>query len=353
MNYKDIVKKARGENFRLVNLEYSKIVGIKGSLMLDWLLYLCGTHNTDEVYTTYENISEYTTLTINEIKSSQSLLKENNFISYKRKGIPPKNHYKVNFHLIREIQINGISNNQLNNYTISGKPTNQLDENQLIDEMESSSTLKSSNNNSEKENSNNNSNENNFSNIFEDFRIYYRSMGGKVLGHETEFKNFKKHKDWKNEINNLKSGAEKYFHLNKNNDKKFLKHLKTFINNREWEIDFEIVNEEDQLKVFLEKFNEYEIYLFGDYLINYLKMLIDNNWDEHKMNMTSNHLRKYFMNTWPNMVMKELEKATIKNTTFIDFENNTFRMQDFEERQWKEEFANYDKIRVFKEIGAN
>jgi hypothetical protein len=197
----------------------------------------------------------------------------------------------------------------------------------------------------EDNNINNNTEKINFSDIFEDFRIYYRSMGGKVLGLETEFKNFKKHKDWKNEINNLKSGAEKYFHLNKNNDKKYLKHLKTFINNREWEIDFEIVNEEDQLKVFLSKFNEYELYLYNDSLTDYLKMLIKNNWDNEKMENTAKYLRKYFMNTWPYMVRGLLEKASMSNQFVIDFENYSHRMQDFEEKQWREEFNDYDKLK--------
>jgi len=63
---------------------------------------------------------------------------------------------------------------------------------------------------------------------FETFRINYK---GKKRGLETEFNNFKKHKDWRTVLPklhkmNIKWGCEE----------KFIPHLQTFINQRRWEM---------------------------------------------------------------------------------------------------------------------
>jgi hypothetical protein len=332
----NLFKYLSGSNFRIYNLEIAELVSVNASIVLGWLSYVADKHNSKEIFTTYDNISNYTKLTDNEIRSSLNKLVNCGYITIVKKGIPAKNYYTI-----QEVQI--FSDLKSKEQVLEKVDDKEL-ENSSTGAKENEAHIKNSNKNTKK-NSNINNKEDNFSDIFEDFRIYYRSMGGKVLGLETEFKNFKKHKDWKIEINNLKACAEKYFHLNKNNDKKYLKHLKTFINNREWEIDFEIVNEEDQLKVFLSKFNEYELYLYKDSLTDYLKMLIKNNWDNDKMESTTKYLRKYFMNTWPYMVRGLLEKASMSNQFVIDFENYSHRMQDFEEKQWREEFNDYDKLK--------
>jgi len=63
---------------------------------------------------------------------------------------------------------------------------------------------------------------------FETFRTNYK---GKKRGLETEFNNFKKHKDWRTVLPklhkmNIKWGCEE----------KFIPHLQTFINQRRWEM---------------------------------------------------------------------------------------------------------------------
>jgi len=66
--------------------------------------------------------------------------------------------------------------------------------------------------------------------LFEDFRIRYL---GKKRGLETEFTNFrKKHKDWNIVLPKL---AKINLDFN-NTEKKFIPHLQTFINNRNWEM---------------------------------------------------------------------------------------------------------------------
>jgi hypothetical protein len=66
--------------------------------------------------------------------------------------------------------------------------------------------------------------------LFEDFRIRYL---GKKRGSDTEFNNFiKKHKDWK-DILPILSLVKLDFNAT---EKRFIPHLQTFINNRNWEM---------------------------------------------------------------------------------------------------------------------
>jgi hypothetical protein len=81
-----------------------------------------------------------------------------------------------------------------------------------------------------------------YKSIFEQFRKKYE---GTKLGLDTEFKNFKtKHKDWKEVITLLLPAHESELHQRKliaakNQFVPNLKHLKTWINNRSWETEYE------------------------------------------------------------------------------------------------------------------
>jgi wobble nucleotide-excising tRNase len=63
---------------------------------------------------------------------------------------------------------------------------------------------------------------------FETFRTNYK---GKKRGLETEFNNFKKHKDWRTVLPKLHSMNIKW-----GCEDKFIPHLQTFINQRRWEM---------------------------------------------------------------------------------------------------------------------
>ena len=63
---------------------------------------------------------------------------------------------------------------------------------------------------------------------FETFRTNYK---GKKRGLETEFNNFKKHKDWRTVLPKLHNMKIKW-----GCEEKFIPHLQTFINQRRWEM---------------------------------------------------------------------------------------------------------------------
>lgn len=82
--------------------------------------------------------------------------------------------------------------------------------------------------------------ENTQKNTFESFRKKYPGTKG---GLETSFMIFKKHKDWKDQINKLEPALEKYLEYveYKNIKGEWIpehKHLKTWLNNRCWEDEF-------------------------------------------------------------------------------------------------------------------
>ena len=65
-------------------------------------------------------------------------------------------------------------------------------------------------------------------NMFEQFRLVYK---GKKRGLETEFNNFKKHKDWRTVLPKLHA-----MNINWGCETKYIPHLATFINQRRWEM---------------------------------------------------------------------------------------------------------------------
>ena len=81
--------------------------------------------------------------------------------------------------------------------------------------------------------------------IFEEFREAYP---GVKRGHETEFENLKKHKDWRNVLPKLKQELQRQYFAREQNQKagQFVpdwKHWKTYINQRGWEEEININNQ--------------------------------------------------------------------------------------------------------------
>ena len=95
-----------GGNFRLVNLDIARLTSINSAVLLNFLIYICKKHKSNEIFATYDNIEKYTTLSADEIRTAQKKLKEAGLIEYVRKGIPPKNYYTINI-----IYINSITQN--------------------------------------------------------------------------------------------------------------------------------------------------------------------------------------------------------------------------------------------------
>jgi hypothetical protein len=95
---------------------------------------------------------------------------------------------------------------------------------------------------------------------FDKFRIEYRNLlGGVVLGLDTEFKNFQRVPNWQEVLPKLINAvySEKKDKDNRKSQGKFVsepKHLKTWINNRCWEIEYPIYKSESQIDA--EKFEE-------------------------------------------------------------------------------------------------
>lgn len=82
-----------------------------------------------------------------------------------------------------------------------------------------------------------------FLNEFDRFRKKYKSAGGRVRGNETEFKEFKKHTDWKQELSKLSPAIDKLTTHRKAQVEQGLftpsmKNLKTWLHQRCWEEEF-------------------------------------------------------------------------------------------------------------------
>jgi hypothetical protein len=212
-----------GSNFRLYNVDIAKITSVNASIVLGWLAYLCEKHNTDEVFTPHTNISNYTGLTVNEIKTAIKKLEKVDFITVTLKGVPAKNYY--------QLLDSNIFSYLKSDAPVSEKVTNKIVKKQLTSELKSNPLLKNTNMNTEM------NTEMNTKDFFEIFRKEYK---GSKKGLETEFKNFKKHNDYKEVLPLLLPALEnqirwKKIELEIDDFTAQWKNLQTWINQRCWE----------------------------------------------------------------------------------------------------------------------
>jgi len=223
----NLFKYLSGSNFRIYNLEIAELVSVNASIVLGWLSYVAEKHNSNEIFTTYENISNYTKLTDNEIRSSLNKLVNCGYITIVKKGIPAKNYYTI-----QEVQIfSDLKSISLVLEKVDDKGSKNL----MTGVQENEGHIKNTNINTKK-NSNNN---NEFLEIFDIFRKEYLKHNKSPRGNQTEFDNFKRHKDWKTEIHKLLPTLKsEILHRQANDKMKYMHNLKTWINNRQWEVDY-------------------------------------------------------------------------------------------------------------------
>lgn len=218
-----LTKLLSGSNFRLYNVDIAKITSVNGSIVLGWFAYLSEKHNINEIFSSHVNISNYTGLTVNEIKTAIKKLEKVDFIMVTLKGVPAKNHY--------QLLDSNIFSCLKSDVPVSEKVTNKIVKKQLTSELKSNQHIKNSNMNTEM-NTNINTKD-----IFEIFRKEYK---GTKKGLETEFKNFQKHKDYKEVLHLLLPGLNnqikwKKIELEIDNFTAQWKNLSTWINQRCWE----------------------------------------------------------------------------------------------------------------------
>lgn len=218
-----LTKLLSGSNFRLYNVDIAKITSVNASIVLGWLAYLCEKHNINEVFSSHVNISNYTGLTINEIKTAIKKLQNADFIIVTLKGVPAKNHY--------QLQDSNILSNLKSNSPDSEKVTNKMVKKQLTRELKSNQHIKNTNMNTE---INTNMNTKDF------FEIFRKEYKGTKKGLDTEFKNFQKHNDYKEVLPLLLPALNnqikwKKIELEIDNFTAQWKNLSTWINQRCWE----------------------------------------------------------------------------------------------------------------------
>lgn len=74
----------------------------------------------------------------------------------------------------------------------------------------------------------------------EEFETFRKVYPGKKRGLDTEFSNYrKKHKDWREALPLLLPAAQAYANQTRSTPQKYIKHLQTWINNREWETNYD------------------------------------------------------------------------------------------------------------------
>jgi hypothetical protein len=212
-----------GSNFRLYNVDIAKITSVNASIVLGWLAYLCEKHNIDEVFTSHVNISNYTGLTVNEIKTAIKKLEKVDFITVTLKGVPAKNHY--------QLLDSNIFSYLKSDAPDSEKVTNKIVKKQLTRGLKSNQHIENTNMNTEM---NTNMNTKDF------FEIFRKEYKGSKKGLETEYKNFKKHNDYKEVLPLLLPALEnqikwKKIELEIDNFTAQWKNLQTWVNQRCWE----------------------------------------------------------------------------------------------------------------------
>jgi hypothetical protein len=123
--------------------------------------------------------------------------------------------------------------------TIKEQTKQQTNNKQITIKQQTNNKQITTTNNDNNVNKDNNDNKEDYLSIFDIFRKEYLKHNKSPRGNQTEFDNFKRHKDWKKEIHKLLPTLKsEILHRQANDKMKYMQNLKTWINNRQWEVDY-------------------------------------------------------------------------------------------------------------------
>ena len=112
--------KAYAQKVIAFNPIYAQITGsVNAGLLLSQIVFLWGSlTNTDEFYHTNDQFREELCMGLDALRRARTRLKKLQIIKVKRKGIPPKMHYKLNVEKLKDL----VTHKRLYGNPIIGKP---------------------------------------------------------------------------------------------------------------------------------------------------------------------------------------------------------------------------------------